>query len=175
MENLIKRIFALKQNIEVKDAEKEKLKKEMETVTADTKVLETELQKLNAELLEKMLQTKTVNADGVVEVKDVTVEDLVATYFCKSEFSYGDETALLKHLKADKDLSKYVKVVTTVKESIDKTALKKDLKADANLKESLKDYVGDRTTEYVVVTTEENHKKMLEHVEENKNKKVIDN
>ena len=65
----------------------------------------------------------------------------------------------------------FIKTVTTTKESVDKKELKKAFNRDTALKESYKDFYGTKLTEYVTVTTEENHNKMFEHMEEHKDVK----
>ena len=149
MTDLIKTIFDLKEQISAKEAELAQLK-------ADTEALKIQYEELAAQLLADM------KADGKIEVD---VDDLVAQYFCKNEFSYGDEKALLAYLVAS-NLTEYITVKTT--QAINKAALKKDLKVNNSLKESLSNFVGDKKTEYVVVTTKENHQRMLEHIEESK-------
>ena len=147
-EYLVKEIFTKSAEVEAKQKQIEQLKKEVDELTVTI-----EDDKLN--LLNHMKEEKQeVFEEG----------DLVAQSFVKNEFSYGDEKALLNKLQ-EMGLAKYVKTTTKVTASIDKNVLKKDLKEDAQLKESLKDFVGDRVTEYVVVTTKENHQKMLEHIQ----------
>ena len=152
-ENLINDIYSMSQEIEEKTQQMAKLKEEIEVLTASVDVNKDSLLTLMKE-------------DGDVELYG---DDLVAHYFKKSEFSYGDEKALLSKLQ-EMNLNQYIKVTTKTTTSIDKNVLKKDLKIKEDLKESLKDFVGDKVTEYVVVTTEENHQKMLEHIEESKKK-----
>lgn len=146
--DLIKQIYEIQEEINSKKDEINKLKESELS-------LEDKLNELNTILLTNMVSENK---------SEIQTDNLIALYFRKNEFSYGDETALLNYLK-NNGLDKYVAVKTTTKESINKNSLKKDLKINSELKESLKDFVGDRVTEYVVVTTEENHKKMLEHIE----------
>ena len=151
--------------------EKIQLVEELKT-TKDTKV--EEKAKLDAELSEIDAQLDTLLSEILVEMKNQdtlevhTQDGLVAQYFCKNEFSYGDEKALLSYLLAH-EMNKYITTKTT--QSINKKDLKKDLKEDESLKESLSDFVGDRKTEYVVVNTEELHQRMLEHIEETRKSK----
>lgn len=152
-ENLINDIYSMSKEIEEKTQQMAKLKEEIEALT-------TSVDANKDSLLALMKEDNDVELHG---------DDLVAHYFKKSEFSYGDEKALLSKLQ-EMNLSQYIKVTTKTTTSIDKNVLKKDLKIKEDLKESLKDFVGDRVTEYVVVTTEENHQKMLEHIEESKKK-----
>ena len=152
-ENLINDIYSMSQEIEEKTQQMAKLKEEIEALTASVDANKDSLLTLMKE-------------DNDVELHG---DDLVAHYFQKNEFSYGDEKALLAKLQELK-LSQYIKVTTKTTTSIDKNVLKKDLKTKEDLKESLKEFVGDRLVEYVVVTTEENHQRMLEHIEESKKK-----
>ncbi len=100
------------------------------------------------------------------KIKDEKVNDLFITYFSKEEVTWLDDAGLLKKLQENK-ANNFIKVTTKVTTSIDKNALKKAFKTDESLKETYKDYYGTKLTEYVTVTTEENHKKMLEHIESN--------
>lgn len=147
--DLIKYIFKL-------EKAKKKNEDEIKILQEDAEDLEDEISIAKQFLFDKMKQDKNEMLE--------TDNNLVAQFFVKNEFSYGDEKALLDKLQ-EMDLAKYVKTTTKVTISIDKNALKKDLKEDTQLKESLKDFVGDRVTEYVVVTTKENHQKMLEHIQ----------
>ena len=147
----IKKVYDLKMKQEEIQAKQEELKQQLSELTQ-------EQEKLSNEILVEM---KTNN------VSEQDTDNLVAQYFSKNEFSYGDEKLLLSKLK-ELSLDKFIKTVTKTTTSIDKNNLKKELKADANLKETLKDYVGDRLVEYVVVTTKEKHERMLEHIEEGK-------
>ena len=147
LQEKIKKVHDLNTAKEVKVAEQTKLQEE---ITA----LDTEAGILLTEILSEMKSSEST---------EVKVDDLVAQYFCKNEFSYGDEKALLNYLIKNK-MNKYV--TTKITQSINKKDLKKDLKLDSSLKESLSTFVGDKTTEYVVVTTEEKHQRMLEHIEE---------
>lgn len=149
--DLITEIHKLKQEIDSKTEEITKLQESKNE-------LQNKLDLFNDDLLKKMINNKET---------EIKTNNLVATYFSKNEFTYGDENALLNYLK-DKGLNQYITVKTTTKESINKNNLKKDLKSNEELKQSLKDFVGDKLIEYVVVTTEENHEKMLEHIEQGK-------
>ena len=147
----IKKVYDLKMKQEEIQAKQEELKQQLSELTQ-------EQEKLSNEILVEM---KTNN------VSEQDTDNLVAQYFSKNEFSYGDEKLLLSKLK-ELSLDKFIKTVTKTTTSIDKNNLKKELKVDADLKETLKDYVGDRLVEYVVVTTKEKHERMLEHIEEGK-------
>ena len=147
----IKKVYELKTKQEEIQAKQEELKQQLNELTQ-------EQEKLSDEILVEMKTNNVVEQDA---------DNLVAQYFSKNEFSYGDEKLLLSKLK-ELSLDKFIKTVTKTTTSIDKNNLKKELKADADLKETLKDYVGDRLVEYVVVTTKEKHERMLEHIEEGK-------
>ena len=99
--------------------------------------------------------------NGVVEEE---CANAFLNYFHKEDVAWLDDEGLLAKLKED-GLKDYIKVTT--KESIDKTKLKKDFKINTSLKESYKAFYGTKLTEYVTVTTTENHAKMLAHIEEN--------
>lgn len=153
LEEKIQLVEELKTTRDAKLEEKTKLEVELGEVN-------TQLENLLGEILQEMLSKNTQE----VHTKD----GLVAQYFCKNEFSYGDEKALLAYLLAN-NMNKYITTKTT--QSINKKDLKKDLKEDVTLKESLSSFVGDRKTEYVVVNTEELHQRMLEHIEETRKSK----
>ena len=139
----IKKVYELKTKQEEIQAKQEELKQQLNDLAQ-------EQEKLSSEILVEM---KTNN------VSEQDTDNLVAQYFSKNEFSYGDEKLLLSKLK-ELSLDKFIKTVTKTTTSIDKNNLKKELKVDADLKETLKDYVG--------VTTKENHEKMLEHIDNSK-------
>ena len=147
----IKKVYELKTKQEEIQAKQEELKQQLNDLTQ-------EQEKLSDEILVEMKTNNVVEQD---------TDNLVAQYFSKNEFSYGDEKLLLSRLQ-ELSLDKFIKTVTKTITSIDKNNLKKELKVNVELKESLKDYVGDRLVEYIVVTTKEKHERMLEHIEENK-------
>ena len=147
----IKKVYELKTKQEEIQAKQEELKQQLNDLAQEQEMLSSEI----------LAEMKTNN------VSEQDTDNLVAQYFSKNEFSYGDEKLLLSKLK-ELSLDKFIKTVTKTTTSIDKNNLKKELKVDADLKETLKDYVGDRLVEYVVVTTKENHEKMLEHIDNSK-------
>ena len=100
-------------------------------------------------------------------IKDEKINDLFVTYFSKEDITWLDDAGLLKKLQ-ENGANEYIKVVTKTTTSVDKNALKKAFKTNEALKESYKDFYGTKLTEYVTVTTEENHAKMLEHIAEGK-------
>ena len=136
---------------------------EIDSLENQKKELEEKLKVLNetrdAVYLDLLKDAKAEN------LKDEKVNDLFVTYFSKEDVTWLDDEGLLAALKQN-GAKQFIKVVTTTKESIDKKELKKAFKTDASLKESYKQFYGTKLTEYVTVTTEENHKKMLEHIEE---------
>lgn len=95
-------------------------------------------------------------------IKDEKVNDLFVTYFSKEDVTWLDDNGLLAALKKN-GAKEFIKTVTTTKETVDKNALKKAFKTDETLKEAYKSFYGNKLTEYVTVTTEENHQKMLMH------------
>lgn len=100
-------------------------------------------------------------------VKDQQVEDLFITYFSKEDITWLNDEALLKKLQENKD-TQFIKTTVKTTVSVDKNALKKAFKADEAIKEEYKEYYGNKLIEYVIVTTSENHEKMLEHIKEGK-------
>ncbi len=122
-------------------------------------------QELRAKIFDRLLvMAKERN------LKDEKVNDLFVTYHAKEDVTWLNDEGLLAALKKN-GAKEFIKVVTTIKESIDKKELKKAFKTNESIKEAYKDFYGNKLTEYVTVTTEENHEKMLEHIEENYSKK----
>jgi hypothetical protein len=127
--------------------------------------------KAGQELLNLMQEQKAKIAAKLLvmvkerNIKDEKVNDLFVTYFSKEDITWLDDAGLLKKLQ-ENGANEFIKVVTKTTTSIDKNALKKAFKTNEALKESYKNFYGTKLTEYVAVTTEENHSKMLEHIEE---------
>jgi hypothetical protein len=140
------------------DNEIESLEQQKKELDDKLKVLTSTREAVYLDLL------KDVKEQGI---KDQQVNDLFVTYFSKEDVTWLDDSGLLKKLQ-ENGAKDYIKVVTKTTTSIDKNALKKAFKTDESLKETYKDYYGTKLIEYVTVTTEENHKKMLEHIEGNK-------
>ena len=118
-------------------------------------------QEQRAEIFSKLLELTKEK-----KIKDEKVDDLFITYFSKEDITWLDDAGLLKKLQ-ENGANEYIKVVTKTTTSVDKNALKKAFKTNAELKESYKDFYGTKLTEYVVVTTEEKHQRMLEHTADN--------
>ena len=149
MEELARKIFDLK-------TEKEKLENEVEVYKARISDLDTQI-----EITEKDL----LNAMKVANNKELDLGNIVATYFSKENVSYTSDSEVLKYLKDNN----YTTLVTTkTTESLNKNALKKELKINETLSKALENLTVKTITEWVVVTTKENHQKMLEHIEEGK-------
>lgn len=149
---LISDIYALKE-----------VKKQLEDVVTNLKSsissIDTKIEEKEQALLAQM------KASGIELDKDV--ENLVAAIFRKENIGYTSDSAVLEYLKAN-NRSDLIKLKTT--ESLDKVALKKALKTDAALSESLDAMTVRSVTEYVVVTSEANYEKMLEHINEGSSK-----
>jgi len=109
-----------------------------------------------------------VKSKGVKDY-DEQVDDLFVTLFSKEDVAWLDDAGLLKKLQENGDYG-FIKTTTKITTSVDKNALKKAFKSNESLKEAYKDFYGTKLTEYVTVTTEENHAKMLEHISENTKK-----
>ena len=139
------------------------LDNQIEALEQSKKKLEEEIKALTTERTE-------VYADLLVEakkasIKDEKLGDYFLTYVSKEDITWLDDDGLLKKLQENK-ANDFIKVTTKVTTSVDKNALKKAFKLNESLKEEYKDYYGTKLIEYVTVTTEENHTKMLEHIEE---------
>lgn len=139
------------------------LKKQLEDVVTN---LKSSISSIDAKIDEKeQALLEQMKLCGVDVDKDV--ENLVAAIFKKENIGYTSDSAVLDYLKAN-NRSDLIKVKVT--ESLDKVALKKALKTDAALSESLEAMTVHSITEYVVVTSEANYEKMLEHINEGSNK-----
>ena len=130
------------------------LEEEIKTKQESLKSLEEERVSIFAKLL---VMSKEKN------LKDEKVNNLFVTYFCKEDVTWLDDVGLLKELTKN-NAKEFIKTVTKTTTSIDKNALKKAFKTNDSLREQYKDFYGTKLTEYVTVTTEENHAKMLEHI-----------
>ena len=138
---------------------------EIEALENQKKELEEKLKSLNESRDSVYLDLLSdVKEQGI---RDQQINDLFVTYFSEEDVTWLDDAGLLKKLQENK-ANEFIKVVTKTTTSIDKNALKKAFKTNESLKETYKDYFGTKLTEYVTVTTKENHTKMLEHIEESK-------
>ena len=141
---------------------------EIESLENQKKELEEKIKSLNSERDE-------IYSDLLVEaknagIKDEKLNDLFLTYFSKEDVTWLDDAGLLKKLQ-ENGANEFIKTVTKTTVSVDKNALKKAFKSNESLREEYKAFYGNKLIEYVTVTTEENHTKMLGHIEENKNAK----
>ena len=151
-EELIKEIFELKKQKEDLEQKQEEYKIQINNLNATIDLKEKDL----------------LNAMKAADTKEIDLTDIVATYFSKENVSYTSDAAVLSYLKENN----YNDLITTkTTESLNKNALKKALKTDLNLSKALEDLTVTNLTEWVVVTTKENHDKMLEHIEQNKKEK----
>lgn len=153
MEELVKEIFDLKN-------QKEKMETELQEKETYYKAIISDLDS-KIQLKEKDLLTAMKTLDN----KEVEVDNLVATYFSKENVSYTSDSDVLNYLK-ENNYTTLINTKTT--ESLNKNALKKALKTDLDLSKALEKLTIKIVTEYVVVTTKENHIKMLEHIDNNK-------
>lgn len=151
IKQLMSDIYDLKSTKKEKEELSEKYKKEIEQIDARIDTLSQEL------LTEFNASNQKV---FVWEEKAI-----VAEKFSKENIGYTSESDVLEYLK-NNYASQYIKVKTT--EALDKNALKKAVKTDAKLSSALDAMIIKSVTEYVVVTDIENHKRMLEHINESK-------
>ena len=152
------RVNALMELIYEKKQVKEYLESQIASAKTNMDKLDTEISSLSEELLAEL---------KAGEVSEYINNGLFANVFAKENIGYTSDEAVLKYLK-ENNYSEYVK--TKVTESLDKRPLNKALKTDKKLAAALEAMTVKTTTEYVVVTNEENHQKMLEHIEEGKTK-----
>lgn len=146
----IKAINELQEEIESINDQIEELKQKVS-------FKQTTVEQLKKDLLSDMY------ASGTVEYFDEE-NKLYANVFSKSNIAYTSDNDVINKLK-ELGYDQFIKTKTT--ESLDKTPLKKELKTNADLKKELDQYVIEATTTYVTVTSDENHRKMLEHIEVN--------
>lgn len=117
---------------------------------------EAELEKKKSKAL-SMMQSEKLDEFHDMEGK------LFATVIARSNIGYSSDSDVIEKLKAS-GYAKFIKV----KESLDKNPLKKEIKSNKELEELLNPLIVKTTSSYVVVTTDENHEKMLEHINANK-------
>lgn len=125
--------------------------------------VETEQSKLaekESKLKEEVAALKAELLPLVSAGEDLKFGDLVAVRQSRTSFTWVDEKAIMEWLSKNGE-EKYIKVKTT--QAIDKKPLSKDLKTNTKLQEGLKDLVGDRVTEWVVVT--DKYDEMMAHIE----------
>lgn len=139
------------------------LKKEKEALEAQLEALKERIDELDARI--NAYNSDILNTLKEEDADEAFFEGLYANLFSKSNIGYTSEKDVIDYLKTS-GYVEFVKVKTT--ESIDKTSLKKELKTNRALADALNSYIVKSVTEWVVVTDEENHTKMLEHIEENK-------
>lgn len=132
------------------------LKNTKECLEATLKEVTTELEENSKLLLNAMKES------NIVEFS-YSEQGLFINKFEKKSVSYKDEKEVIKFLK-EKYNGNYIRTKTTIEESLDKNPLKTAIKTDSVLNNFLKDMIQEKITEYVVITNEENHNKMLEHI-----------
>lgn len=139
------------------------LKKKKEELEAQAAKIKEEISKIDS-------QIKT-ESDGILAIlkesgkEEVLEEGLYANLFVRENVGYVSEDAVVKWLLSN-GYSNLVR--TSTSQAIDKTPLKKAMKTDEKLAKGIADLTVKTTSQYVVVTDEENHAKMIEHVKESK-------
>jgi len=131
--------------------DKNKQEKIIDKAKDSIATLDTCIAKYKDELLSLITNDEPINNDGKVAVR-----------MHRTNTGYKDENAILTWLRQNLN-GKFIK--TKINESLDKVAFKKELKTNTELSEGVKEYIQSSVTDYVVVTNEENYKKMLEHIE----------
>ena len=140
------------------DDKLEELVKEKEKIENAISLLEVQRDDLYNFILEEFKEK---------QLKEEKVDNIFATYFYREDVDWLDDAGLLKALQ-ENNASQYISTKVTTKTSVDKKALKNAFKTDDALRETYKDFYGKKVIEYVTITTEENHQKMLEHIEASK-------
>lgn len=148
------------ENINLMQGELESINKQIEELQAQATLKTNAIEEAKASLLSQMQKEK-------LEEYHDEEHNLFAMVFNKTNIGYSSDSDVLAKLKGT-EFAKFIKVKTT--EALDKNPLKKEIKANSKLEELLKPLIVETTTTYVVVTTGENHTKMLEHIEENTKK-----
>lgn len=151
IEELMYEIFRLKKAAALVEASVADLKK----IVADDNM---QIDRLSLQLLNELTANNMTTYDWAAE-------NLVVEKFVRENVGYTSDEDVLNYLK-NNYASQYIK--TKITESLDKNALKKAIKTDTKLSEALESMTVKSSTEYVVVTDSENHKKMLEHINEQK-------
>lgn len=146
MENLIKNIHSAKEK-------RDSIEKQINDLKAELDQIDNYIEECSNDLLKQMKSSET---------KVLEVENLVAETFSKEDVGYTSDKDVLEYLKSN-GYNQYIR--TKVTESLDKNPLKKAIKTDEALAKGLDNLTIKTLTEYVVVTTKENHQKMLEHIE----------
>ena len=159
IEIMIGDVYILQGRIDDVQRQIDEQMKKIEEMKECKKRLEEQQESIKKEIVDAMKSSNSI------DIKARTMNESVeAMLFSKKNVGYTDENKVLAML-LDNGMKEYVKT----KYSIDKNALKKAIKSNNALHEMLKDYIVDSTTDYVVVTTEENAMKMKEHINEGKN------
>lgn len=149
MKDLINEVFELKKKLKELEDKESKLKEEKAA-------LSNEIDEKEKILLEKMKEANS---------KEIDLGEIVATMFSKENVSYTSDKDVLNYLKEHD----YNDLITTkITEALNKNNLKKALKTDEALSKALEEMTIKTTTDYVVVTSKENHMKMLEHIDNSK-------
>lgn len=142
------------------------LKKKKEELEAQAAKIKEEISKIDAQI--------KADSDGILAIlkesgkEEVLEEGLYANLFVRENVGYVSEDAVVKWLLSN-GYSNLVR--TSTAQAIDKTPLKKAMKTDEKLAKGIASLTVKTTSQYVVVTDEENHAKMIEHVKENKSSK----
>jgi hypothetical protein len=146
--DIIKSVYDLKQ-------QKEKLEKQIEDLNLQVKVLDTAINNQSSVILNDMKNEKRT---------EFKIDDLIVSFMQKRTATFND-LDVINYLKTN-NLNQFI----NVKETVAKTPLNKELKNNIQLKEALSPYMGETTTDYVVITDSIHFEKMKEHINENKNK-----
>ena len=142
----VTKAFNLRQEIKKLEEQAAAIKEQIAAVNA-------ELEPIDADLL------KAIKETGQDEIQ---FDNIYLNYFKKTNVGYSNEASVMTYLK-ENNLQKFVKTKTT--ETLDKAGLKKELKTNTKLKAALDPFVSESLTEYITVTSAENHGRMLEHIE----------
>lgn len=137
--------------------QKSEISKQIEDFKKQSTEIDKNITELEASLLALMKQCE--------DTREFEIDDIVSTRFERENIGYTSDADVLKYLK-EKYNGQYI--TTKVTEALDKNALKKAIKTDMSLAEALHSMTVKSITEYVVVTDVENHKLMLEHINEAK-------
>jgi len=149
LQEKVERIWALKKTQDELTEEKKSVEEKLKNATQECEVL-------LHEVLDEM------KASGADESAFLTDDGpLYATMFKRTNVGYTDEGSVIEYLQKN-GYDKFVKVTV----AINKRDLNAELKKNAELKEALDGFTENKVSEYVVVTSDETHGRMVEHIVE---------
>lgn len=134
-----------------------RLAKEIDGLEAEKARIEASLKEATSKLEDaKKFLLSEMQASSVDEAKE---GDVYVNLFHRESIAYEDPNKVLEYLE-DTGRTDLIRV----KRELDKKAINKAVKTDGNLANALASMTSKKVTSYVVVTDDNNHGKMLEHL-----------